>query len=257
MRIIITALFGALCFTSCNTQKRAVYNYLEDISDTTFKTSVFIAEPIIQKNDMLSIQIISASLDPQVDALYNMAVNMAVQGGGQNPQMMGYLVDLSGNIELPRIGLIHAEGMTKHILSEVIKSKLANLLTQPSIIIRFMNYRITVLGEVGSPGVLTIPIERLTILEAIGMAGGITEFGRIKEVKVLRENDGVRTMGTLDLTSKKIFESNYYQLQQNDVILVDQNQYKLMQTQQQRLTQQISFALTLITTTALLFNIFR
>jgi polysaccharide biosynthesis/export protein len=254
MRSIFTLLLGALFFSSCTTQKRAVYNYLEDITDTSFKTAVFITEPVIQKNDLLSIQISSASLDPTVDALYNMQMQ---QGGGQNQQMMGYLVNLSGNIEMPRIGVIHVEGLTKSQLTEVIKEKLKNLLTQPNITIRFINYRITVLGEVGSPGILTIPTERLTILEAVGMAGGVTEFGRIKEVKVLRENDGVRTMGTLDLTSKKIFESNFYQLQQNDVILVDQNQYKLLQTQQQRLTQQISFALTLITTTALLFNIFR
>jgi polysaccharide biosynthesis/export protein len=254
MRSIFTLLLGALFFSSCTTQKRAVYNYLEDITDTSFKTAVFITEPVIQKNDLISIQINSASLDPTVDALYNMQMQ---QGGAQNQQMMGYLVDLSGNIEMPRIGVIHAEGLTKSQLTNVIKEKLKNLLTQPSITIRFINYRITVLGEVGNPGILTIPTERLTILEAVGMAGGVTEFGRIKEVKVLRENDGVRTMGTLDLTSKKIFESNFYQLQQNDVILVDQNQYKLLQTQQQRLSQQISFALTLITTTALLFNIFR
>lgn len=254
MRSIITLLFAALFFTSCTTQKRAVYNYLEDIADTTFKTSVFMAEPVIQKNDLLSIQIASASLDPTVDGLYNMQMQ---QGGGQGQQMMGYLVDIYGKIELPRIGVLYVEGLTKNMLSDLIKSKLVNLLTQPNITIRFLNYRITVLGQVGAPGVLTIPTERLTILEAIGMAGGVSEFGKIKEVKVLRENDGVRSMGTLDLTSKKIFESNYYQLQQNDVILVDQNQYKLMQTQQQRLTQQISFALTLITTTALLFNIFR
>ncbi len=254
MRSIITLLFAALFFTSCTTQKRAVYNYLEDITDTTLKASVFIAEPIIQKNDLLSIQISSASLDPTVDGLYNMQMQ---QGGAQSQQMMGYLVDIYGKIEMPRIGELYVEGLTKNKLSELIKSKLVNLLTQPIITVRFLNYRITVLGEVGSPGVLTIPSERLTILEAIGMAGGVSEFGKIKQVKVLRENDGVRSMGTLDLTSKKIFESNYYQLQQNDVILVDQNQYKLMQTQQQRLTQQISFALTLITTTALLFNIFR
>ena len=254
MRSIFTLLLGALFFSPCTTQKRAVYNYLEDITDTSFKTSVFITEPLIQKNDLLSIQISSVSLDPTVDGLYNMQMQ---QGGAQSQQMMGYLVDLNGDIELPRIGVMHAEGLTKNQLSNSIKSKLIGLLTQPSITIRFINYRITVLGEVGSPGILTIPTERLTILEAIGMAGGVTEFGRIKEVKVLRENDGVRTMGTLDLTSKNIFESKYYQLQQNDVILVDQNQYKLLQTQQQRLTQQISFALTLITTTALLFNIFR
>ena len=124
-------------------------------------------------------------------------------------------------------------------------------------IIRFMSFRITVLGEVGAPGVLTIPTEHLTILEAIGMTGGVTQFGKIKEVKVLRENNGVRELGVLDLTSKDIFSSPYYQLQQNDVVLVDQTKYKLRQTEQQRVTTQLGFALSIITSIALLYNIFK
>jgi polysaccharide export outer membrane protein len=88
------------------------------------------------------------------------------------------------------------------------------------------------------------------------MAGGITEFGKIKEVKIVRENNGVRQLGTLDLTSKNIFESPYYQLQQNDVVLVDQNRNRLRQTEQTRISQQIGFALGIITSIAVLYNIF-
>ena len=237
---------------SCRSQ-RAVYNYLEDAADTSFRKSVFIAETKIQKSDLLSIQIYSASLNPTVDALYNLPVQ---PGSAQGNQQTGYLVDVAGNIELPRIGVIHAEGRTKSELESLIKSKLQGQLTNPSAIIRFLNFRITVLGEVGNPGVLSIPTERLSILEAVGMAGGVTEFGKIKEVKILRENNGVRQLGTLDLTSKNIFESPYYQLQQNDVVLVDQNRYRLRQTEQTRITQQIGFALGIITSIALLYNIF-
>lgn len=248
------AVFTTLFFSSCRPQ-RAVYNYLEEIKDTSFKKNVFIAEPIIQKNDLLSIQVFSASLDPTVDVLYNTisGANM----GGQNMQFSGYLVDVAGNIEVPRVGIIHVEGLKKSELEEIVKSKLREVLTQPSVIVRFLNFRITVLGEVGSPGVLSIPTERLTIIEAVGMAGGITEFGKIKEVKILRENNGVRQLGTLDLTSQNIFESPYYQLQQNDVVLVDQTRYKLRQAEQGRISQQIGFALSIITSIALLYNIFR
>jgi len=254
LRIVWIAAFCALLMASCRPQ-RAVYNYLEDVTDTSFKKNVFIAEPVIQKNDLLSIRVYSASLDPAVDELYNMRVQQG--GGNQNQQLMGYLVDVSGNIEMPRIGKVRAEGLTKSQLEEEVKGRLSGELANPSVQVRFLNFRITVLGEVGAPGVLNIPTERLTILEAVGMAGGVTEFGKIKEVKVLRENDGVRRMGTLDLTSQNIFTSEYYQLQQNDVVLVDQNRYKLRQTEQTRISQQIGFALSIITSIALLYNIFK
>ncbi len=255
LSIVWIASLLVVLMASCRPQ-RAVYNYLEDINDTSFKKSVYIAEPTIQKSDLLSIRVSSASLDPEVDQLYNMRMQQNM-GGSQNSQLMGYLVDVNGNIELPRIGKIHAEGMKKSELEEVIKEKLKGELNQPSVTVRFMNFRITVLGEVGSPGVLTIPTERLSIMEAVGMAGGITQFGKIKEVKILRENNGVREMGVLDLTSKNIFESPYYQLQQNDVVLVDQTPYKLRQTEQTRIMQQIGFALTIITSITLVYSIFQ
>jgi polysaccharide export outer membrane protein len=233
-----------------------VYNYLEDVSDTAFRKNVFIAEPRIQQSDLLSIRISSASVDPTIDALYNQPVQQGM-GGGQNTQLQGYLVDVRGNIELPRIGLIQTLGLTKGELEEIIKTKLEGALTDPRVVVRFLNFRITVLGEVSAPGVLNVPTERLSILEAVGMAGGITEFGKIKQVKILRESNGVRQLGTLDLTSKNIFESPYYQLQQNDVVLVDQNRYKLRRTEQTRISQQIGFALSIITSIALLYNIFK
>ena len=244
--IAITTIFGA-----CRPQ-RAVFNYLEDVNDTSFRKGVYIAEPVIQKNDLLSVQVYSASLDPTVDALYNMPMQQGMGGGQQGGQLGGYLVDINGNIDLPRIGKVAAEGLKKSELEAVIRSKLAGVLTNPSVIVRFANFRITVLGEVGGAGILTIPTERITILEAIGMAGGVTEFGTIKNVKILRENNGVRQLGVLDLTSKEIFSSPYYQIQQNDVILVDQNKYKLRQTEQTRIAQQIGFATGIISTVALL-----
>jgi polysaccharide export outer membrane protein len=251
MRWYIYVLLGiVMVFGACRPQ-RAVFNYLEDVNDTSFRKGVYIAEPIIQKNDLLSVQVYSAALDLTVDALYNMPIQ---QGGAgqQGGQLGGYLVDINGNIDLPRIGKVAAEGLKKSELEAVIRSKLTSVLTNPSVIVRFANFRITVLGEVGAAGILTIPTERITILEAIGMAGGVTEFGTIKNVKILRENNGVRQLGVLDLTSKEIFSSPYYQIQQNDVILVDQNKYKLRQTEQARIAQQIGFATGIISTVALL-----
>ena len=251
MRILLFILITAsFLTTSCRTQ-RAVYNYLEDVNDTSFKTNAYIAEPVIQKNDLISIQVYSASLDPTVDALYNLPV-LPQSGGMQSTQSGGYLVDVRGMINMPRIGEIKAEGLRKSELEEQVRSRLTGQLTNPSVIIRFLNFRITVIGEVGAQSVLNIPTERLNVLEALGMTGGITEFGKIKEVKILRQNNGVTQLGVLDLTSKSIFSSPYFQLQQNDVIVVDQNRYKLRQTEQQRVAQQIGFATGIISTVALL-----
>jgi len=248
--VILLSLF----FVSCRTQ-RAVYNYLEDVNDSSFRRSVYIAEPIIQKNDLLSIQVFSAALDPEVDALYNLPVQQN-SGGAQNAQLRGYLVDVHGNIEMPRIGTIKAEGLKKSELENAIKERLKVQLTNPNVIVRFLNFRITMLGEVGSPGVLNVQTERLSVLEAIGMAGGITEFGTIKQVRVLREANGERQLGILDLTSKAIFTSPYYQLQQNDVVVVNQTRYKLRRTEQQRVTQQVGFVTGIISTVALVIAIF-
>jgi polysaccharide biosynthesis/export protein len=247
---LVTAFI--LFLSSCRPQ-RAVYNYLEDMTDTSSKKSFYIAEPVIQKNDQLSIQITSAALDPSVDALYNQ------QYGGVSGQYQsyGYLVDQKGNIELPRIGLIHVEGITKDSLAAEIKTRLKSQLADPTVVIRFTNFRIIVIGEVRGPGVHNVAVENLTILEALAMAGDITEYGKKKEVKILRENNGQRQLGIIDVTSTKVFESPYYQLQQNDVIMVEQTKYKVRQTEQGRISQQIGFALSIITSIALLYNIFR
>ena len=255
MRFLFYITIACCLFASCRPQ-RAVYNYLEDVNDTAFKKNVYIAESVIQKNDLLSIQVYSAATDPLVDQLYNLPVQAGGGNQSQTGQLGGYLVDVAGNIELPRIGVIKAEGLKKSELEEVVKQRLEGQLTRPNVIIRFLNFRITVLGEVGSGGVLNIPTERLNVLEAIGMAGGVTEFGTIKQIKILRQNNGVSQVGFLDLTSKEIFSSPYYQLQQNDVVLVDQNNYKLRQTEQQRVSQQIGFATGIISTIAVLIAIF-
>ncbi|HZH96314.1 MAG TPA: polysaccharide biosynthesis/export family protein [Flavisolibacter sp.] len=258
MRSIIIVLIAASLFvTSCRTQ-RAVFNYLEDVVDTSFKTDVYISEAVIQKSDLLSIQVFSAALPAlaDADALYNLPVSQQ-STTTQNNQMGGYLVDVAGNITMPRIGEIRAEGLRKSELEDTIKARLNGLLTAPNVIVRFLNFRITVIGEVGAQAVLNIPTERLNVLEALGMVGGITQFGKIKEVKILRQNNGVTQLGILDLTSKSIFASPYFQLQQNDVLLVDQNRYKLRQTEQQRVAQQIGFATGLISTVALVIALIK
>ncbi|HWJ92648.1 MAG TPA: polysaccharide biosynthesis/export family protein [Flavisolibacter sp.] len=241
---------AALAF-SCTSQKIVTNNYLQKASDTSGKELIALTVPVIQKNDLLAIRVFSAAngIEPRTEAPYNLA---GEQGGNT-----GFLVDMNGNIEYPQIGVVHAEGLTREELANLIKSKLVGQLNQPSVIVRFLNYRVTVLGEVRSPSTFTIPTERITILEALGLSGDITEFGRKDNLKVMREVNGQREIGTIDLTSKEMFNSPYYYLQQNDVVFVEQTGRRIRQQEQQSLLQQIGIVTTIITAVALVLNLIK
>ncbi|HJW17220.1 MAG TPA: polysaccharide biosynthesis/export family protein [Flavisolibacter sp.] len=252
---IFTGLFLALIIclaTSCRVQKRTFSNYLENVGDTTLPIPQNIPDPLIQKNDILSIKVYSMSINPATDIPYNLPEQAVAGGSGTTTS--GFLVDQNGNIEYPRLGTVHAEGLTKEQLSNNIKDKLKEQLTQPSVIVRFVNYKITVLGEVRSPGTFTLPTDKVTILEALGLAGDITDFGKRASVKILRENNNQREIGTVNLTSKELFTSPFYHLQQNDVVFVEQESRKIRQQEQQNLSQQIGIATSIITAIALILN---
>lgn len=261
MKLIRTVLLLVfpLYLVSCGTQK-PLPNYLQNMSDTGDKKDVIVPQLRIQKNDILSIQVYSASTDPKVDELYNLRPPVAVTGTGQGITSGGFLVDGNGNIEYPRVGLLHAEGLTKPELADIIKHKINerdSVLTNPSVIIRFINLKITVMGEVKNPGVISFPGERVTIMEAIGLAGDVTDYGIKDAVKVIRETDGKREVGVINLASDSLFLSPYYNLVQNDVILVQPTNKKAKKAEQDLVLQRVSFGLSIITAIALLYNIFR
>jgi polysaccharide export outer membrane protein len=254
--IRILLLLGIpLYFFSCKPQQ-ILPNYLENLTDSSGKGEVKIPELKIQKNDLLSIQVYSLSTRPELsDAIYNQpSANTGMAGSSS-----GYLVDLNGNIEHHRLGIMHAEGLTKQQLATEIKKRLTEpveLLKDPTVIIRFLNYKVIVIGEVAKPGSILVPGERITILEAIGLSGDITQYGRKNTVKVVREIDGKRETGTIDLSSKDLFESPYYNLLQNDVVLVEPAKSRAKSAEQAVVAQKISFALTLATVAAAIANIF-
>lgn len=260
IRIVLLLAFP-LYLISCTPQQK-LPNYLETIKDTSGNAEVKIPELRIQKNDLLSIQVYSASTRPEIsDALYNLPCGGGSATGGQQggTGSCGFLVDAYGNIEYPRVGLLHVEGLTKQQLGDLIKRKINekdSVLTNPSVIIRFQNLKITVMGEVGSQGVVTIPGERVTILEAVGLAGGITDEGLKNTVRVIREIDGKREIGLIDLSSDSLFHSPYYNLMQNDVVLVQPSKRKMKKVEQDIVLRRITFGLGLISSVALLYNIF-
>lgn len=261
-RIFFPLLALSLILFSCKPMEKTG-NYLEDVKADTSGISVVVPELKIQKGDILSIQVFSHSTRPEIDDYYNPPVGGgsttgASSGGGG--AVAGYLVDNTGMIEHPRLGIFHAEGLTKNELAAEVKKRLTEpveLLRNPTVIVRFASLKVTVMGEVGSPGTITVPSERLTILEALGLAGDFTEFGKKYNVRVVRELNGQREIGTIDLTSKKLFESPYYHLQQNDIVFVEATKQKQKQSEQNIVAQRITFALSLITAAAFIYNIFQ
>ncbi|HVT84471.1 MAG TPA: polysaccharide biosynthesis/export family protein [Chitinophagaceae bacterium] len=273
IRLSVLLTFPVI-LVSCATQQKVPY-YLENVSDTSSMINAPFPELHIQKNDLLSIQVYSASTQPQVsDAYYNLPSTSPVSTpssiGGQSSTSgagstasgnnSGCLVDANGNIEYPRLGTLHVEGLTKLELADLIKRKINEkdtVLINPSVIIRFLSYKVTVLGQVGHEGEVNVTGERLTILEAIGLAGGITDYGRKTDVKVIREIDGKREIGTIDLSSKDLFNSPYYNLMQNDYVIVYPTKQKEKMVDQSIVVQRISLALSIITATAFIYNVFK
>ena len=249
---IFILLGMSLYFISCTPTNRLPY-YLENVTDSTAKREVRIQQLRIQKNDQLSIQISSLSTEAKADQLFNQPI---LQGA---TQVSGFLVDGNGNIEHHRLGTFHVEGLTKAQLAAEIKKRLTEpveLLKDPTVIIRFSAIKVTMLGQVGSEGIINVPGESITILEAVGLAGGIPDYGKRTNLKVLREIDGKREVGIVDLSSKDLFDSPYYYLMQNDVVVVEQTNRKLKDEDQARVIQKISYAFTIVTVVATLANIF-
>lgn len=250
MRALILLLFFAAIFlTACKTQQVAANNYLNNVTDTLIRDSSMLSTPVIRKNDLLGIRVYSRALGTSVEREVEAPYNLTAGEGSA-----GFLVDGNGNIEYPRLGLIHVEGMTREALAALIKSRLEGELTQPSVIVRFLNFRITVLGEVGQPSTVTVPNENITIIEALGLVGDVTQFGRRDNVKVVREVNGQRQIGTIDLTKATMFESPYFKLQQNDYIFVDQTSRRIRQESKSDTVQEIGIATSIITTIALILN---
>ena len=255
----------AIIDQSCTTPREL--RYLQGSFDTAALSRVVYKNQMIQKNDLLSIVVYSDNA--AATAIYNQPVGGtasanigSVVGGEINSSASalptgGYLVSNQGNIEFPQLGRLHIEGLTKEQLIDVLNSKLKDTLLQnPYYIIRFLNFKITMVGEVVRPGMYTIPSERINIIEAIGLAGDLTFFGQRTNILVIRETNSKREFGHLDITNPEIFRSPFFYLQQNDVIIVDLNKRKVAANDNQ-LIRSVSIVGTIVSTFAILISVLR
>jgi polysaccharide export outer membrane protein len=196
-----------------------------------------IPESIIQKNDILSIVV--SDINPKAAEIFNpISPNNNDPSATANKDVpVGYLVDTDGDIQFPVLGNIKAQGLTKTQLKEkLIKTILdKKLLLDPIVSIRFLNFRVTVLGEVGRPTVIPIPNEKISLLEALGLAGDLTIYGNRNNVMVIREEitperKELRSITRINLNSSELFTSPYYYLQSNDIVYVEPNKAKVAST---------------------------
>ncbi|WP_299435555.1 polysaccharide biosynthesis/export family protein [uncultured Maribacter sp.] len=224
-----------LCYTyiiglmiSCGNAKNAIYfnKSTAHIKSNSYES----LEPILQKNDLLSITV--SSINPQAAEMFNLSNNFSTQSSttaGNTTRVSGYLVDQDGAIRFPVLGKIEAAGKTKKELREEITSILVDrkLLIEPIVDIRYLNYKISILGEVKNPSVINIPNEKISLLEALGLAGDITIYGRRDNISLIREQNGIKRVIKIDLTTNEIFNSPYYYLKSNDIIYVEPNSAKI------------------------------
>ena len=233
-----TALLSTLCvlilmLTSCSTVKDIAYfqNKIVNEPEAIDKH----AGIVIQPKDMLSIVV--SSRNPELVAMFNLPVisyqagSESVAGAGQQ-RLLGYVVDNNGLIDFPVLGPIDVAGLTRWELSELIKKKLLDggLLTDAVVTVEFMNFKVSVIGEVNSPGTFTIQGDKVTVLQAISLARDLTIFGERENVTVIRERDGQRTMYEINLCDVSMFNSPAYYLQQNDVVYVQPSAVKARQS---------------------------
>jgi polysaccharide biosynthesis/export protein len=208
----------------------------------------------LQVNDVLALIIMSP--DAPLSLPYNLVPAQATTQATSANSPNTFLIGSDGMLNIPSVGSIKAVGLTVRELREEVLKKVAVLLENPSVNIRLINFKISVQGEVNHPGIFPMTNERITILEALSLAGDLTSYSNREHVMIIREKDGVREFGEVNLKDNKFFTSPYYYLQQNDVVYVEPSKAKTGTLQQplNPYIQPISLAIQILTTLYLIIR---
>lgn len=219
-----------LLLEACGSKRNL--SYFKDLPDSVaLRAAVLdVPETKIQSGDIL--RITANTLNPESNILFNSGTLQTLDARNNNVNANsqlsaeGYLVDKNGFISFPVIGQVKLGGLTREEARQEMVKQLTNYVKDPIVNVRFLNFKVTVIGEVARPSTFTIPNEKVTILEALGMAGDMTPFGKRENVLLIREENGERTMVKLDMGKKDIMNSPYFYLRQNDVVYVEPTKYK-------------------------------
>lgn len=245
-RLIIAFVIISTFFTSCASKQDIVYFQNAKNFETIVDTDTFVAK--LKVGDILSIYI--STLDLTVTKPYNL-----IRATGGQGELVNYLIDSDGNIDYPVLGKVKLIGLTVEEAKALFKRKFdeGQLLKDPVVIIGVTNYRVTVAGEVNNPGVYPVSGERISILEALGMAGDLTIKGRRDNILVVRDFNGTKTYTRVDLTNKEVFNSPVYYLTQNDYIYVEPNNSAISNASGDSRIGTIISVTSFLLTTALIF----
>jgi polysaccharide export outer membrane protein len=216
-------LFFSIFFLSCASKKDIVY--LQDV-DTIKASNSFSYEPVLKNDDLLSI-IVSAD-DPEVTYMFNIP---QIQGNYKVDESQSsirtYLIDSYGQIEFPVLGKISLAGLTRSEAIKELTQKVKPYITNPTINLRILNYKVSVIGEVIKPGSYNFSSERVTLLEALAIAGDLTIYGKRNNILIIREKNNEKTYNRVDITNSSFVNSEFYYLTQNDVIVVEPNKTRI------------------------------
>jgi polysaccharide export outer membrane protein len=222
-QLLFFAMLG-LIFSSCHTGKQLAF--FQDLhSEAGKKQDVRIAayEPLrLQADDQVQV-VVSSSLSPETAVMYNLPGTSVMSGAANTPQMMQsvYMVSPSGNITIPGIGDIKVAGLTIDEVKNTIKDAIIEYLKDAVITVTLVNFKITVMGEVARPATYTVAGEKITVLQALGMAGDLTIYAKRGAIKVYRKAEDKVEVGTLNINNSSVMRSPFYNLRQNDVIVVE------------------------------------
>jgi polysaccharide export outer membrane protein len=223
---ILVALSLSLFLFSCANQRDFIYfQHLEN--DSSQVQTAASSAPLLVPGDMISITV--AAVDPDVVKPFNL-VGSASKGGTETPAAPTYLIDENGFIDFPVLGMMKLSGLSSADAIKLLKDKLKTYVTNPLLTLKILNHKVTVLGEVKNPGVIPIPNEKLTLTEALALAGDLQISGVRKNVLVVREVNGLKVETRVDLTSRHLFSSPVYHLKNNDLIYVEPNKAKIQST---------------------------
>lgn len=217
--IFLIGLQVILCI-GCVSPKKITY--FQDETGIGLEQTLINFEPTLQIGDILTI--IVSSIIPEAALPFNI---YEAQGNNTLQRPLPYIVNADGEINFPGIGKIKVAQLTTKQLTNELSKRLLPYLNDPIVNIRLTNFKVTIIGEVRSPGSYTILNERITIIEAIGLAGDLTIQGKRESVTLIRERNGKRAFISIDLTNKKLFSSPYYYLAQNDIIYVEPNKTRV------------------------------
>jgi len=218
-------LLMAVCLASCSGPRNLVY--FSDLSQKSPGADLQVAnlEPKIQTSDVLNITVNSSSLESNV--LFAANVNGTNKNGFYEKE--GYRVNKGGEISFPVVGNVKLEGLTIEQAQSKLTREISNYVKNPIVNVQFLNFKVTVIGEVNHPSTFTVSNDKITLLEALGLAGDMTAYGKRNNVLIIRETDNRRTMARVNLNKKETLTSPYFYLKQNDVVYVEPDKAKSLE----------------------------